>query len=65
MSTDRGTDSQRILNLLLDMKGEWVEDLYGKTRCMVHSRIADLRRRGYVIECKSFGKGDYRYRLVS
>lgn len=38
-------------------------ELYAATRCMVHSRVADLRRKGYVIECdKTAG---YTYSLIS
>lgn len=58
------TDATRILTILRRYEGEWVADLYGLTHCMVHSRIADLRRRGYRIDCKRFARGDYRYRLV-
>ena len=57
------TDANRILTLLRQYEGEWVAGLYQLTSCMVHSRIADLRRRGYRIECKRFAQGDYRYRL--
>lgn len=59
------TDGARILSKLRAARGEWVENLYGTTACMVHSRIAELRRRGFVIECRRFGQGDYRYRLVA
>ena len=58
------TDTERVLTALRDARGGWVQDLYRRTACMVHSRIAELRRRGYVIECKRFGQGDYRYRLL-
>ena len=58
------TDADRVLYELDRANGEWVADLYGKTRCMVHSRVADLRRKGYRIEQKCFGHKDYRYRLV-
>jgi hypothetical protein len=30
--------------------------------CIVHSRVADLRRKGYAIECLRFGHKDYRYK---
>ena len=59
------TDTELVLSCLKDAGGSWVADMYGKTRVMVHSRVAELRRRGYVIECRRFGQGDYRYRLVS
>ncbi len=62
--TDKATDKELILAWLTATPGEWVSDLYSKTHTMVHSRIADLRRMGYTIESKCFGRGDYRYRLV-
>lgn len=58
------TDCERVLAVLQAAEGEWVADMYGKTRCMVHSRVADLRKDGHVIEQRRFGKKDYRYRLV-
>jgi len=58
-------DTARILALLQEYEGQWVAGLYQLTACMVHSRIADLRRRGHRIECKRFGQGDYRYRLTA
>lgn len=61
---DRMTDCDRILVVLRAWKGEFVPHLYRITGCMVHSRIADLRRKGYQIESKCFGRGDYRYRLL-
>lgn len=57
-------DKDRILTILRQYEGEYVAGLYQLTGCMVHSRIADLRRRGYRIECKRFARGDYRYKLV-
>lgn len=56
--------SQLVLQALREAKGDWVEGMYQKTGVMVHSRVSDLRRQGYRIECKHFGRGDYRYRLV-
>jgi hypothetical protein len=58
------SDTQRVLALLLDNRGDWVANIYRRTGSMVHSRIADLRRKGHNIECKRFGADDYRYRLV-
>lgn len=58
------TDCERVLTLLRRREGEWVADLYKWAGCMVHSRVAELRRRGHQIECRRFGSGDYRYRLV-
>ena len=58
------TDVERVLTVLQNAHGEWVGDLYLKTSTMVHSRVAELRRRGHQIECRCFGRNDYRYRLV-
>ena len=58
------TDCDLVLTILRAAHGDWVPDLYGKTRVMVHSRVAELRKRGHRIECKMFGPRDYRYRLV-
>ena len=60
----RLTDKQFVLIILRSRSGEWVENLYGITHVMVHSRVADLRRDGHQIEMRRFGPGDYRYRLV-
>ena len=58
------TDCDLVLTILRAAHGDWVSDIYGKTRVMVHSRVAELRKRGHRIECKCFGKNDWRYRLV-
>ena len=58
------SDADVVLQILRFYVGEFVPHLYTLAGCMVHSRVADLRRRGYQIECKRFGRGDYRYRLV-
>lgn len=57
------SDTEMVLRILSEANGSWVPDLYRRTRSMVHSRISDLRRRGFEIQCKCFGQGDYRYRL--
>jgi biotin operon repressor len=62
--TSRVTDCALLLTVLRAAHGRFVEDLYGKSRCMVHSRIADLRKQGHQIECRRFGYKDYRYRIV-
>ena len=64
------TDAALVLSILRAWDGCWVPNLYKVTGVMVHSRIADLRRQGHVIESKCFSKasgvkGDYRYRLVA
>jgi hypothetical protein len=58
------TDAEHLLEILQAWGGEWVPHLYRVSGVMVHSRIADLRRRGHTIECQRFGQGDYRYRLI-
>lgn len=62
--TQRVTDCELLLTVLRAAHGRWVPDLYGSTRVMVHSRIADLRKQGHMIDCQRFGRKDYRYRLV-
>ncbi len=59
------TDCEMLLAILRQAEGGWVDKLYQKTHAMVHSRISDLRKKGHKIECKCFGPGDYRYRLVT
>lgn len=61
--SERVSDCEALLVVLQAAHGEWVPDLY-RMHVMVHSRVADLRKRGYVIECKKFGVKDYRYRLI-
>ena len=61
----RRTDAELVLEVLRRSKGHWVPNLYLLTGVMVHSRVADLRRKGYQIEHKCFGKRDHRYRLLS
>jgi hypothetical protein len=58
------TDVGMVLAVLQRSRGEWVPKMYLQTGVMVHSRVADLRRAGYTIECRCFGRGDYRYRLT-
>ena len=62
-SAGRTGDSQcrRILEMLESHRGEWVDmPLLARAGsasengfCMVHSRVADLRRRGHVISHKN------------
>lgn len=58
------TDADLVLSILVAWNGEWVPYMYRITGVMVHSRISDLRKRGYKIEQQCFGRGDYRYRLL-
>lgn len=58
------SDCDLVLTVLQAAHGDWVPDLY-RLHVMVHSRVAELRRRGYLIECRRFGVKDYRYRLVA
>lgn len=62
-SNSRPTDCEMVLLTLRAAHGQWVENLY-HLNVMVHSRVAELRRRGHKIECKRFGASDYRYRIV-
>lgn len=64
MSHDRVTDSDLLLTRLRAAHGEWVGDLYADLRVMIHSRVSDLRKRGFKIECRRVGQGKYEYRLV-
>jgi hypothetical protein len=57
------SDATRVLRILQAHRGEWVGGLYRRSGCMVHSRVAQLRKRGHRISCKCFGAGDWRYRL--
>jgi hypothetical protein len=57
------SDNQKLLEALQAAPGEYIPNLYS-LNIMIHSRVSDLRRQGYNIECKKFGKKDYRYRLV-
>lgn len=57
------TDCERLLAALRLHSGEFVPDLY-RLGLMVHSRISDLRAEGHTIECRRFGRKDYRYRLI-
>lgn len=57
------TDCGRLLAALQARAGGWLKDAY-RMNMMVHSRVADLRKQGYEIECKRFGHKDYRYRLI-
>jgi hypothetical protein len=59
----KGSDT--VLRVLQQAKGEWVKNMYARTGVMVHSRVSDLRKAGHKIECKRFGQGDFRYRLVA
>jgi len=63
--TTVASDADLVLDVLRRSRGAWVPHLYAQTGVMVHSRVPELRRRGYVIECRRFGRRDYRYRLVS
>lgn len=58
------THKQRVLELLRDGKPHGHMEGY-RLGVMLHSRVADLRRDGHVIECWSEGRGNYFYRLLS
>ena len=62
---------QRVLEALQDANGAWVtsEQLYRRLGGMVlHSRIAELRKRGHTIEGRHVpgetGAAGYEYRLL-
>lgn len=62
------TGCSRILHILND--GEWhtAAELYRSTASVVHSRIADLRKRGYMIEHRRTTGTDstsHQYRLYT
>ena len=60
------TDCERVLAALRTGPKSAAE-LY-ELRCIVHSRIADLRRKGHVITCERVGNDgarSYRYTLLS
>jgi hypothetical protein len=71
------SDNARVLRILIEVRWNacggiadgWVDHPYQRLRVMWHSRIAELRRRGWVIESRrvmdAAGKADYQYRLVS
>lgn len=64
---ERKSDTERALEVLREYRDngvQWVPNIYRLTGCMVHSRVSDLRKRGYEVEMRRFGQGDFRYRLV-
>ena len=70
--TSRVLDLLRVLVACGSLNGSsdaWVDHPYHRLRVMWHSRVAELRRRGFVIECRRVtdmvGAADYQYRLVS
>lgn len=56
------THCDRILEILSDGKPHGHHEFYGF--CVLHSRIAELRKRGHVIECWREGES-YLYQLTS
>lgn len=64
--TQDGSQSAQILDVLAH--GGWVtsQDLHRRVFCVLHSRVAALRKRGYVIEHRGegFGAELHEYRLV-
>lgn len=61
-----GSQSEQILDAL--EHGRWMgsRDLHRRVFCVLHSRIAELRKRGYVIEHRGvgFGTEHHEYRLA-
>lgn len=61
------TQCERIVDVLRDGREHTAAELY-RTGCVLHSRISDLRKRGYVIELSrtdGVGAESFLYRLVS
>ncbi len=56
------THKERVLELLSDGEPHTHHEGYA-LRVMLHSRVSDLRRDGYQIECEKTG-GEYTYRLL-
>src|SRR3990167_6883886 len=60
------THCEKVLALLADKEWHLAAELY-RLGCIAHSRIAELRSRGHVIECERCdgeGAAAYRYRLL-
>lgn len=64
----RPSHVERVANVLADDQWHTSDELYHRTRSIVHSRIADLRRRGWEIEHQRVeGTNDarhHRYRVT-
>jgi hypothetical protein len=60
------TQNERILALLADGAFHTTREILQHVPCIVHSRIAELNKRGYRIEHDGAGGGaeNHRYRLV-
>jgi hypothetical protein len=57
-----GSQCARVLDLLSDGKPHSFHEILRFVPCVVHSRVAELRSRGYQIECERVGD-DYLYQL--
>ncbi len=68
MTATKPTDCQRVLELLREHRGQWVARPYRQLGVMWHSRVADLRKKGHVIEMRVVivpgDKRDWQYRIV-
>lgn len=61
-SVNKRTHKQKVFDLLRD--GRWHGHMEGyRLGVMLHSRVADLRKDGHMIECKRGPEG-YLYRLL-
>jgi hypothetical protein len=61
------TQCERILAVISDGREHTAAELY-RTGCVLHSRISDLRKRGYVIELSradGVGAESFLYKLVA
>lgn len=63
MTTRKLTQNERILALLATGEKS-THEILREVPCIVHSRIAELRTRGYVIACRREGE-NYLYTLAS
>lgn len=65
--TRAADQSSRILTRLQEAgsRGVTNAEMWALGAHAAHSRIADLRKRGYEISCKRESPGTWRYRLVS
>lgn len=63
----RPSHVERVASILADGAWHTSDELYRRTRCIVHSRIADLRRKGWEIEYQRLDGNTtrhHRYRVI-
>lgn len=61
------THAEQILAVLADRKWHTSREIHSLVFCILHSRISDLRKRGYTIDRRGGGAGaeNHEYRLVA